>query len=206
MQGTASGGLANKRVVTCVKAEQASKGLLRESSRLRTAKADITAATERPALLRFQRFNQRPETTDGATRQSEGIAQLAFLCPARQGGPSGCSDLCLRALPCQRRCRGRRWTDVCGHRSVRARALPERTGGPVEKQDVSSAGGSAVRHVTPGAKQDIKRDLEYTIAIGLYPATTSKKTRSGRDPRFRQRTRHESFCFFRAQFSAKRRM
>ncbi len=52
MQGAAAGGIANRRAVTCVNAEQASKLLMRESSRLRTAKAHIAAATERPSVLR----------------------------------------------------------------------------------------------------------------------------------------------------------
>jgi hypothetical protein len=55
MQGAAAGGLANRRAVTCVNAEQASKLLMREPSRLRAAKAVIVAATERPPLLRSRR-------------------------------------------------------------------------------------------------------------------------------------------------------
>jgi hypothetical protein len=55
MQEAASGGRANRQAVTCVNAEQASKLLMREPSRLRTARADIAAATERPSLLRSRR-------------------------------------------------------------------------------------------------------------------------------------------------------
>src|SRR6266852_1937585 len=35
------------------------------------------------------------EVADGVARESEGIAQLSFLCPVRQGVPEGRSDLRL---------------------------------------------------------------------------------------------------------------
>src|SRR6266436_9268338 len=63
------------------------------------------------------------EVADGVARQSEGSAQLSFLCPIRQGVPKRCSGLCLRVLQSQRRSSGSRWPNIRGHRGIRKRAM-----------------------------------------------------------------------------------
>jgi len=45
--------------------------------------------------------SKRSEIADGVARQSEGIAQLPFLRPVRQGVPQGRSDIRLRVLQSQ---------------------------------------------------------------------------------------------------------
>ena len=96
MQGAASGGLANRRAVTCVNAEQASKSLMREPSRLRTAKAVIAAATERPALLRSRRGigDGTPGQFSIATREAPPGGNGRCQPEAREGqaGPGGVAE------------------------------------------------------------------------------------------------------------------
>jgi hypothetical protein len=45
--------------------------------------------------------SKRSEVAEGVARQSEGIAQLSFLCLVRQGVSQGRSDICLRVLQSQ---------------------------------------------------------------------------------------------------------
>jgi len=59
----------------------------------------------------------------GVARESEGIAQLSFLCCVRQGVPEGCSGVRLRMLPSQRWGSRSGWSEVRGHRDVWSGAM-----------------------------------------------------------------------------------
>src|SRR5665811_60795 len=78
------------------------------------------------------------EVADGVARESEGIAQLSFLCPIRQGVPEGRSGLRLRMLPSKWWSSGSRWSEVRGHRGVRSRAMVGRTGARAEESNLST--------------------------------------------------------------------
>ena len=90
------------------------------------------------------------EAADGVACQSEGIAQLSFLCAVRQGVSEGRSGLRLRMLPSQRRSSRSGWPDVRGHRGVRRGAVVGRTGGRTEESNVSTAAGAAGVHTEAG--------------------------------------------------------
>src|SRR5579859_264284 len=83
------------------------------------------------------------ETPGGAPCESERVPELPVLRSLRQGVPSRRSGLCLRALPCQRRRSGGRWSDVRRHRGVRSGTMARGTGPRTEGEDVSADGGAA---------------------------------------------------------------
>ncbi len=77
------------------------------------------------------------ETTECATRESEGIAQFSFLQSVRQDVSQGRALDRLLAMPEQRRLGRSRRTNVRAYRSVRHRTMGGRTGGRTEEEGLS---------------------------------------------------------------------
>src|SRR5262252_5301577 len=105
--------------------------------------------------------SQRSEVADGVARQSEGIAQLSFLCSVRQGVSQGRSGIRLRMLQSQWRSGRSGQSDVRGHRDVRSRALAGRTDARAEEPNVSTTSCAASIHTEAGRETAAVRRARY---------------------------------------------
>src|ERR1700752_5030457 len=105
--------------------------------------------------------SKRSETADGVARQSEGIAQLPFLRPVRQGVPQGRFGICLRVLQSQWRSGRSGQSDVRGHRNVRSRAVARRTGARAEKPNLSTPSRPASLYTEAGRETAAVRSTRY---------------------------------------------
>jgi hypothetical protein len=105
------------------------------------------------------------EVADSVAQESEGIAQLSFLCAVRQGVPERRSGLRLRMLPSQRRSSRRGWSEVRGHRGVRSRAMGGRTGARAEKSNLSTTARAAGVHTQAGRSTKPRESGIRRVAI-----------------------------------------
>src|SRR5664280_1341300 len=105
--------------------------------------------------------NKRSEVADGATRKSEGIARLSFLCTVRQGVPRGCADVRLRLLPSQRRSRGSGGAELRGHRGVWGEAMVGRTDARAEKSKLSTEACAAGVYTQAGWEAEAVGDTRH---------------------------------------------
>src|ERR1700693_2996201 len=106
------------------------------------------------------------EVADGVARESEGIAQLSFLCSVRQGVPEGRSGLCLRMLPSQWWSSGSRWSEVRGHRSVWSRTMVGRTGARAEESNLSTVTRTACLYTQAGREAAAVRSTRHPGSDG----------------------------------------
>src|SRR5246500_2030480 len=105
--------------------------------------------------------SKRSEIADGVARQSEGIAQLPFLHPVRQGVPQGRFGIRLRVLQSQWRSGRSGQSDVRGHRNVRSRKLAGRTGARAEEPNLSTTSCAASLYTKAGRETAAARSARY---------------------------------------------
>src|SRR5262249_50214532 len=102
------------------------------------------------------------EVADGVARQSEGSAQLSFLCAVRQGVPQGCPGIRLRMLQSQWRSGGRGQPNVRATPKGRKRAMVGRNGGRGEEAKLSTTSRPAGVHTQTGRETAAVRSAGYS--------------------------------------------
>src|SRR6201997_4155178 len=111
--------------------------------------------------------NQCSEVADGVARKSEGIAQPSFPCAVRQGVSEGCTGLCLRPLPSQRRGGGSGQPDLREHRRVRQGTVVGGTGARAEESNLSTATRSAGVYPQAGWEAETVRHTDGGFIMHL---------------------------------------
>src|ERR1035437_8807863 len=112
--------------------------------------------------------------------KSEGITQLSFLCPVRQGVPEGRSGLCLRLLPSQQWSSGSGGSEVRGYRGVRSRAMVGRTGARAEESNLSTTARAAGVHTEAGREAAAVGSARHPGSDGGNGGSFGSRTLRGR--------------------------
>src|ERR1700752_4309414 len=95
---------------------------------------------------------ERSETADGVTRESEGGGRLSLLRSVRQDQPRGHSGACLCSVSFQQGRTGRGRTGLSGHRGLWDRAVAGLTGACAQAGDLPT-GADQTSFYSKGQRQ-----------------------------------------------------